>query len=111
MATIIESSAGFVRATTIDKYGNTNQYDFRRRYGVLTPYGDGRPYTATVLNALWEDGQAVDWSPSDLTASERKQLKGFCDDCGTGITHRQVGPDEWEDYCEHCDELKATVEP
>jgi len=104
-------SMGHVRVTTIDRYGNTRHYDFRpAREGVgLEPSGDGRKYTPVVLQAMWEDGLVVNWDPDDLTADERAQIDGFCDECGTEIRQVQVGHAEWENHCGGCGEVKETV--
>lgn len=113
MATEIQHLAmGRVQVTTIDRYDNRRHYEFRRsRDGLgLEPTGDGRKYTPVVLQAMWNEGLVVNWDPDDLTADERAKIDGFCDDCGTAIRQQQVGPDEWENHCDGCGEVKETVE-
>ena len=86
---------------TADKYGRERVYHFGNDRGVAVPK-DG--YTPVVLKALWNEGIPVDWSPDDLTPSERAQLDTFCDDCGTAFRHDQIGRDEWDTYCPECDD-------
>lgn len=108
---VIHEAMGHVTVITIDKYENTREYKFKPASDGLgvEPYGDGRKYTPVVLQALWEDGIVVDWSPDDLTADERAEIDGFCDDCGTAITSQQVGRDEFKQWCPEC-ETKELVE-
>lgn len=109
-ATVHHHAMGHKTVVTRDKYGVEHTYEFHpSKEGISVEPRDG--YTPVVLKALWDEGVPVQWDPDDLSASERKQLDGFCDDCGTAINHRQVGPDEWEDYCESCDEVKSLVRP
>jgi len=98
---------------TTDKYGKERVYQFRPcREGVGVepdPTYDGRDYTPVVLQALWDEGVPVDWSPDDLTASERAQLKGFCDDCGDALKSERIGPNEFRIECPTHGLLETTI--
>ena len=101
-AKVYHNSMGRKTVVTTDKHGNESIYKFRPvQEGIGVEPEDG--YTPVVLKALWQEGIPVDWKPEDLTPSERAQLKGFCDDCGTAIRSRQVAPDEWEYWCPQCE--------
>jgi len=99
-------SMGRITVTTIDKYGNTRNYRFNANSGAATPQ-DG--YTPVVLKALWDEGVPVDWSPDELTASQRAQIDGFCSECGSKLNHQQVGRDDYETWCGECDKNPAEV--
>lgn len=92
---------GYITVTTVDKYDNTNTYEFRKKGGVAQPK-DG--YTPVVLKALWQEGIPVDWDPDELTASQRAEIDGFCDDCGTPLRSKQVAADEYIEGCPECDQ-------
>jgi len=101
-ATVHHESMGRKTVVTTDKYGTERVYRFRPADGLgVEPEGG---YTPVVLKALWDEGIPVDWSRDELTASQRAQLDGFCDDCGSAIQSQQVGPDEHARWCPECDE-------
>lgn len=101
-ATVHHNSMGRKTVVTTDRHGNERVYKFRPvRDGVGVEAEDG--YTPVVLQALWDEGIPVDWSPDDLTRTERAQLDGFCDDCGTAIQQNQIGPNEFDCYCPQCE--------
>lgn len=100
-ATVHHQSMGRKTVVTTDKYGRETVYNFRpNRDGIGVVPQDG--YTPPVLKALWDESIPVDWSPDDLTPTQRTQLKGFCDDCGTKIQSTQIGPEEFEYHCPNC---------
>ena len=100
-ATVHHNSMGYKTVVTTDRYGKEHVYRFKpAREGVGIRPQDG--YTPVVLEALWGEGIPVEWDPDDLSASQRAQLDGFCDDCGAALTHEQVGPNEFDTYCDEC---------
>lgn len=104
---------GRVVVVTRDRYENERVYEFKPAGNsfMVEPTGDGRKYTPVVLKALWDEGIVVDWDPDELTADERAQLNGFCDDCGTAIHSQQVARDKFRYWCPDCEEetVKQTV--
>ena len=105
-ATVHHNSMGRKTVVTTDKYGTERVYKFRpAREGVGVEPQDG--YTPVVLKALWDEGVPVEWSPDELTASQRAELNGFCDACGTAEANDQVGANEWVTYCPACEDESA----
>jgi hypothetical protein len=101
-ATVHHNSMGYKTVVTTDRYGTERTYRFKPPAdGIAVQPQDG--YTPVVLQALWNEGIPVDWSPDDLTANERAQLDGFCNDCGSAIREVQVGPSDFNRYCPECD--------
>lgn len=101
-ATVHHNSMGYKTVVTRDKYGTERVYQFApAKEGVGVRAQDG--YTPVVLKALWNESVPVDWSPDELTASQRAQIDGFCDDCGEAMTHQQVGPNEFKTWCGNCE--------
>jgi len=101
-AKVYHNSMGRKTVVTTDKHGNESVYRFRPAKGEKIGVEPEDGYTPVVLKALWNEGIPVQWKPEDLTPSERAQLKGFCDDCGTAIQTKQV-VDGWEYRCPQCD--------
>lgn len=106
---------GRVQVVTIDKYGSTRTYEFAMDRGLAVPVGSGRGYSPAALKALWEKGIPVEWSPEDLTRTERAKIDGFCDECGSELRQTRVAtdagdPEVWETKCENCDEVVAVDE-
>lgn len=88
---------------TTDKYGNQKTYNFKPNpngIGVTPENG----YTPVVLKTLWNAGIPVNWSPNNLSPTERSEIDGFCDRCGTEIKQNQIAPREFNHYCPKCDQ-------
>jgi len=101
-ATVHHNSMGRKTVVTQDKYGKERVYKFKpATEGVGVEPQEN--YTPVVLKALWEEGIPVDWSPDDLTARQRAEIDGFCSDCGTAMTQQQVGPNEFDTWCDNCE--------
>jgi len=106
-ATVHHNAMGRKTVVTTDRYGNERVYKFKpARDGVGVEPEDG--YTPVVLKALWDEGIPVEWSPDDLSDSERAQLDGFCDDCGAAIREQQVGMNEFERWCPQCEQRASS---
>jgi len=112
-ATVHHNSMGYKVVVTSDRYGNERVYKFRPNRGGVgvepDPNDDGRDYTPVVLQALWNEAVPVDWSPDDLTADERAELDGFCDECGEAIQEQQIGMDEFRRECPNHGEIETVV--